>query len=230
MTPLTLQLAWLDLDLPAAIASLSAGELARADRFVQPEDGARFMSARAQLRAFLGAALLQPPVALVLEADAHGKPFLPAAPALHFNLSHSRNLGLAGMGPVPMGVDIEFNRPLPEDVAGRFFSAEEIGALRALPASAYWRGFYRCWTRKEAFVKALGQGLRLPLDQFSVSITDQPALLSCTFAPEMVRRVQFFDVSPSDELLGSVCVVSDGAPVTLSWRKSPPNVMAAPSA
>src|SRR6185503_1727872 len=93
---------------------------------------------------------------------------------LEFNLSHSGALALvAAARGRPVGVDVERHRPGVEtlEIAARFFTPRELGALRALDADGRVAGFFLCWTRKEAYVKARGEGLTVPLDAFDVSCT-----------------------------------------------------------
>ena len=93
-----------------------------------------------------------------------GKPYLKDWPGVQFNLSHSGGWGVCAVSAAPVGVDVELCRPLKQEVAKRFFTATEQGFLARRPPEE----FFRLWTRKESFTKALGKGLTLPLDSFSV--------------------------------------------------------------
>ena len=93
-----------------------------------------------------------------------GKPYLAQYPGVQFNLSHSGPWGVCALSGAPVGVDVELVRPLRQNVARRFFTAGEQAYLEQCPE----REFFRLWTRKESFIKALGKGLTLPLDCFSV--------------------------------------------------------------
>lgn len=123
------------------------------------------------------------PAALVFEVTQDGKPHLAAGngtSTLHFNLSHSAGLGLVGWSrECEIGVDIEQWRPMHDEAAlvRRFFSPAENAAYEALPAAQRTAGFFNAWTRKEAYVKAVGRGLRLPLDSFDVSLGNGPESL-----------------------------------------------------
>ena len=181
---------WLaELEQPADTIQRLAGELAsdellRAQRFYFERDRRRFIVARGVLRAILSAYLPVTPAQLSFTYGPQGKPAL-AAPfndtGLRFNVSHSHELALyAVIRAREIGVDIEWMRPLDdaENLAAHFFSVREQMALRSLPEHLKHQGFYNCWTRKEAFIKAVGKGLAQPLDEFDVSLTPgEPAQL-----------------------------------------------------
>lgn len=156
---------------------LSAGERERAARFHFDRDRERFVAARAALRDVLGRYLRVAPGLIQFAYGEHGKPGLggeSAASSLTFNLSHSRELALVAVArSKAVGVDVEFVREdfACAEVAARFFSPDECSALGALPPGApYAEGFFNCWTRKEAYIKARGLGLSIPLDSFTVSL------------------------------------------------------------
>lgn len=93
-----------------------------------------------------------------------GKPYLKGYPSVQFNLSHSGGYGVCAVSDAAVGVDVELIRPLKQDIARRFFTSTEQGYLASRPTEE----FFHLWTRKESFTKALGKGLTLPLDSFSV--------------------------------------------------------------
>jgi len=155
---------------------LSPDETARADRFYMDVHRNRFIAARALLRDLLASYLGQPPEAIRFEYNEWGKPALaPGLTAidLRFNLSHSQDLAMyAFVLERDVGVDLEIIRAevANERVAENFFSRREVETLRALPREHQVEGFYNCWTRKEAYVKARGPGLSIELDSFDVSL------------------------------------------------------------
>jgi len=185
-------------------AHLSADEMARAEKFVFARDREHFIVARGILRMLLGRYLRKPPAGIALCKGPRDKPYLRAEtgePPLKFNLSHSHGLALyACARQREVGIDLERLRPdfAGAEIAERFFSAHEQEELRALPAELRTEGFFLCWTRKEAYLKARGDGLQIPLDSFDVTLTPhQPAelrstdsarwtLLSFTPAPDYV--------------------------------------------
>ena len=163
---------------------LSADERSRAERFVFERDRRRFEVARGVVRAVLGAYLGREPATLRFDYGSAGKPEL--VPDAHdcrlaFNVSHSQAWGLVGVTDLEtIGVDLEAVRDMAdiEEIARRNFSPGEIAALLALPEHQRQDAFFRGWSRKEAYVKALGSGLSTPLDQFEVSLaTDEPSAL-----------------------------------------------------
>ncbi|HYP79272.1 MAG TPA: 4'-phosphopantetheinyl transferase superfamily protein [Steroidobacteraceae bacterium] len=130
------------------------------------------------LRRLLGSQLQRDPASLEFSAGAHGKPRLAGVDpsrGLEFNLSHSGDQALLGCAwGRELGVDIEMWRSLGDEAAlvQRYFSPAEQHAYASLPPSARTAGFFQCWTRKEAYIKAVGRGLGLPLDSFDVSLGD----------------------------------------------------------
>ncbi len=156
---------------------LSAEEAARAERFVFPRDKNLFIAGRGMLRVILGRYLGTPPRSLSLQKGHHKKPFVSTdsgKPPLQFNMSHSHGLALYAFArPGQVGVDLEKLQPefATEEVAEQFFSPKEQEEFLALPPESRVQGFFNCWTRKEAYVKATGEGLYVPLDSFDVSLT-----------------------------------------------------------
>lgn len=156
------------------VSWLSQEERARADRFFRREDRERFLGSHAALRLILARHCDLRPQDLTFRQEPGGKPVLtPGQRAgLHFNLAHSGPYALIGVSTVaPIGVDVEAIRPIgdPLAIARAHFHSTEIAALVRAPRDQLVRAFFRCWTRKEAVVKALGAGLALPLDTFCVA-------------------------------------------------------------
>ncbi len=142
-------------------------------KFARPADRTRFAVCHAVLRVLLGGYLGASPSALSFERNAYGKPrLLPAVPAsLQFNLSHTTGIGLLAVSnDLALGVDVEEIRPVEHDIAERYFSVREQADLKRLTGSDWLEGFFHCWTRKEAILKAEGVGLSGKLDAFDVSL------------------------------------------------------------
>jgi 4'-phosphopantetheinyl transferase len=174
---------------------LIAEEQERASRYRFAWDRKQYAVTRGCLRWLLGLYLGVEPLSIEIRYAEHGKPYL-AAPYgdLQFNVSHSDGLALLAFGRGEMlGVDVELVREDVEvdEIAKRFFSPAEQAALARLPAEQRRQAFFRCWTRKEAFIKAIGEGLSLPLHQFDVSVDpEQPATLLAT-RPVSTEAVQW---------------------------------------
>ncbi len=198
------------------IAILSPAELARAERFVQGRDAARFIGARAALRRVIGDFVGMPPESLIFKYTPEGKPKLANIDrAPFFNISHSRDIVLIGLcSQACIGIDIEALRPVEVGLVERFFSPAEQDALACLSGDHWLRGFYRCWTRKEAFIKGLGQGLALPLNQFDVSFDETAKLLSCAFAP--IANWQLFALDAGRDFEAAVAVKAAAAQVRIT--------------
>jgi 4'-phosphopantetheinyl transferase len=188
--------------LPTYKSRLTDEERQRADRFHFPEDRARFTLGRAALRILLMRYSGLADISLAL--NEYGKPFL-AQPgtSLQFNVAHSGDLVLLGFTRGrSIGVDVERLRPdfATTEIADRFFAPDEAAIVAALPEPERARGFFNCWTRKEAYIKARGLGLSLPLHSFSVTFTanESPALLRADNDPTAPQRWTIVDLPTCD--------------------------------
>ncbi len=186
---------------------LSPDELERATRFRFESSRADYIISRGTLRFLLGLYLSAAGEDLRFDYSAYGRPSLHADspwPSLDFNVSHSGEIVLLAFAHWRrIGVDVEkIRRDFGTDeIAERFFSTAECDSLRLLPVEQRHEAFFRCWTRKEAFIKALGEGLSHPLNQFDVSLTaDSPAVLLATRPDaQEVKRWQLWNLQvPSD--------------------------------
>ena len=171
-------------DLPSFARPLSESERKRADRFQFDRDRNRFIVRHGLLRMILGRYLKIEPARVAFAYESRGKPLLsgPAGvPPFHFNLSHSNGLALiAATRQAALGVDAEQVRFVPEadQIAAKFFSPRESAMLNAIPADQKMEAFFNCWTRKEAYLKATGEGIADALPRIEVSLTlGQPARL-----------------------------------------------------
>jgi len=171
--------AW-SLDRPEAIQHrlydiLSPEEKMRAARLRRSIDAARFIVAHGRLRQLLGHVTGRPPAGLCFVRGPHGRPEL-ADMAVRFSLSHSQSQAAVAVAPFAIGADIEMWRPADYRVAGRFFSVAEREGLARLPSHCQGPALLRCWTRKEAVMKATGLGFAMPMASFSVSFgLEEPA-------------------------------------------------------
>jgi 4'-phosphopantetheinyl transferase len=213
--------AFLDAD-PAEVerffGHLSPVERDRAARFLSPKDGNRFTVCRGILREFLGGYLHRPASDVCLEAGARGKPALRAEagmPDLRFNLSNSQGVAVYAFAlGREVGIDIEKIRPeaASQGIEDRYFSVCERQELRNLPERLRPQGFFLCWTRKEAYVKARGDGLNLPLDSFDVSLTPgEPAVLNS----QDRERWSIYSLQPWADFVGALVVEGGKIPLKL---------------
>ena len=190
---------------------LSSDEKNRAKKFRFAKDSQNFIAARGILRLLVGKYLEINPAEISFQYGEFGKPCIQNDNALKFNISHSQNIALfAFTKKFNVGVDVEFVNPNIEvkDIATKFFSANEIMNLLALPEQEQTLGFFNCWTRKEAFIKAVGEGLSFPLDKFEVSLElGKPAnLLATHWEPEAVSKWSMYAMSPADEFVASLVI------------------------
>ncbi len=167
--------------------TLSGDERARAERFRFPKDRNQFIVSHGILRQLLGSYLQVAPAEVSYQYSAYGKPFLAEdfySSHLRFNLSHSGETMLLGFTRGrELGVDIERIRQdfATLEIARAYFSPQENFILQALPKPLQPEAFFNCWTRKEAFIKAIGEGVSCPLDRFDVTLAPgEPAKLLAT--------------------------------------------------
>jgi len=158
---------------------LSPDEKGRAGQFRFERDRDSFVVARGVLRILLGRYLNISPAGIPFKYGAKGKPAIAGPAGIDFNMSHSGSLAVfAFTAGCPVGIDVERIRPLPDmqSIADRFFCSEEAAELMSLAPNQREHGFYLCWTRKEAYIKASGDGLSAPLNSFRVTLRPcQPA-------------------------------------------------------
>jgi 4'-phosphopantetheinyl transferase len=211
------------------LQTLSPDERARADRFHFEADRKRHILARGITRSLLGRVLDRPADMLQFEYNEFGKPALARSHdnPIEFNASHSGDLVLVALSHSRiLGVDVERMKSdmATAEIASRFFSPSECRALAALPPDLKCPAFFCCWTRKEAYLKARGDGLSLPLDQFDVAFVPgaEPRLLETRHDPAEVSRwtLRALDVGPGHK----AALVAAGSDWTLrclewSWMK-----------
>jgi 4'-phosphopantetheinyl transferase len=206
---------------------LSADETERADRFYFERDRIAFTIARGLLRTLLGGYLGCDPTQFDFAYSRHGKPSLAAVNrSIQFNVSHSGQVALlAFVWERGIGVDVEYMRRNLDylKIAERVFSVEEQTALATLPVERRMEAFFCGWTRKEAYIKAHGQGVSLPLDQIVVSLSpDEPAqLLAIKGSFDSAARWRMSEVELSPEYRAAVIVEgSDWQLVCQQWLAS----------
>jgi len=221
----TAGLEWGPAELDEFLEVLSPDERSRAMRFRFERDRKHYLAARGILRNILGAYLDRPPAVLQFAYSARGKPSLAAdseSSGLCFNLSHSQGIALYALTRNrEIGVDVERVRAdFPcERIAERFFSPVEVSKLRSLPGSVRYEAYFNCWTRKEAYIKAIGEGLLVALDRFEVSLApdEEAALLSVADDPQEASRWTIKNLSPAPGYVGAVAVKGRGLTLR-SWQ------------
>jgi 4'-phosphopantetheinyl transferase len=165
---------------PTGLAhALSVDEAARARRFIFDRDRARFIVSHATLRNILSSYTDQAPEGIAISIAEKGKPYLAHYPGVRFNLSHSGSWALLAVARGrEIGVDIERIEAgrATGSIARRFFAEAEVRELEAMPEDRRLNAFFACWSRKEAYIKARGEGLGIPLGSFEVSLGDEAVL------------------------------------------------------
>ena len=201
---------------------LAGDELARAERFYFERDREHFIVARGVLRAILACYLNRVPECLSFCYGAHGKPGLAGETdgnAIRFSVSHSHGVALYAVSRArEVGIDLErvrFDLAVSE-IAEQFFSRREVSMLRALPTEMRLHAFFRCWTRKEAYIKARGEGLSLSLDQFDLSSSprESDAVLDTRRGSSEASRWSLQELTPAPGYVGALVVEGHG------WRNA----------
>jgi len=215
----------LDAEPEPFLALLSEPERERAARFHFDIHRRRYVVAHGSLRRILADELGVDPDGLAFSEGERGKPGLPAHADLEFNLSHSASCALVALTrAAPVGVDVEERRPIEHAVtiARRYFSPAEIVAFDALPEPERIPAFYRCWTRKEAYLKATGEGLSLPLVGFDVTLApDESArFLRVDDRHEPETGWSLHDMSPAGNYAAAMALERTDVSVR-AWRWSP---------
>lgn len=207
-------------------AHLSADERARAARFRFPEHRTAFIAGRGVQRDILARYTGLHPAALTYREGSHGKPELHGPGVergIRFNVSNSGDMALYALTlDREIGVDLEKLKPMPDgmDIARRFFSAPEIEVFAALAAEVRDLAFFRCWTRKEAYIKAVGEGLSMPLDRFDVAFApgEEARILRTRGNPAEAERWTMLGLEPGPGYVGALAVEGTGwRPVLFDW-------------
>jgi 4'-phosphopantetheinyl transferase len=226
-------LAWLNAEpqeRSRLLSYLNKDEVSRARRFVFPRDRDHFIVARGRLRELLGKYRRCSPDAVQFKTGRYGKlSLLDDGDQLRFNLSHSHGLALyAFCKGRELGIDTEKIRPefAGEGIAERYFSVAEQRELAEVPKELRDRAFFLCWTRKEAYIKAHGDGLQIPLDSFDVSLKPAEA--------EMLRsadrdRWSIRSFAPAPEFVAAI-IVEGEIHSTRFWSVATDNLRVLPGA
>lgn len=190
--------------------TLTTFEVERANRFRFSRHKRRYIAGRGILRVLLGRYLNVPPLSVEIAYSEHDKPFLPAK-KIQFNLSHSKGIALyAFCTEADIGIDLEKIRPISdaESIAARFFSPGEYARFQILSEEDRNDAFFACWTRKEAFIKAVGEGLSYPLNSFEVAFIpgEDARLLSIQGSEKEAARWSLYSLSPVIDCVGALAI------------------------
>ncbi len=210
---------------------LSPDERRRADHYAYTKDRRNYISSHGILRNIMACYLHCHPVDVAFMNSIDGKPALdlPEQPSgLEFNLSHSSGFAaIAVTQGLKVGIDIELVHLLPDMdlIAAYFFSDDERAALSKLPDEEKMAGFFRCWTRKEAYLKAIGRGLSIPLDSFDVSLApgNPIRMHSNRIHPDEVSRWSFYTFIPEHGFSGALVI--DSSQVRPNFRLWEPDAV-----
>jgi len=200
---------------------LSQDERVRAARFATERLRGRWTIARAGMRSVLAAEAGLSPEALRFTYDTNGKPLLSDwCKGAWFNLSHSHDLAALAVCEAPVGADIERIGAPHQDVAERFFSSVEAAALLATSEAERGVAFYRCWTAKEAFLKALGTGFTRASDSFTVSYAPDapPRLVEISWLEGASDDWLFEQFTPAPHFMGAIAVRAAGRQLRVTTR------------
>lgn len=222
------------IDVSRYLELLSEEERERAARFRFPHLTHSFIVDHGRMRLILGAYAQLAPQKLEFNFNEFGKPDLANCSApLRFNLSHTKGLSaLAVCVDAAVGIDVEAARVMNDwrDVAQSHLSRSEVAALENAEPMDQQNAFFRCWTRKEAFLKAHGRGLSIPLDSFAVSLAveEMPRLLECAWGPEETKRWSLFSLEVARNFAGALAIEGKGWRIRyFDWGRDQPLLSAA---
>jgi 4'-phosphopantetheinyl transferase len=188
---------------------LTPNERQRAGRFRMPRVREQFVACRGQLRRLLAGYTGLTPHDVPIQYLDGGKPVLPPTFGVEFNVSHSDGFAVFAISRSRVGVDVERDRTMPQahDLVERFFSRDERDRLLKLHEPELSAAFFRCWTRKEAILKAVGRGIQsLECCTVSIDETTEPRLLQLVDTPDAARRWQMFAWRPATGIIAAGAV------------------------
>ncbi|WP_071605686.1 4'-phosphopantetheinyl transferase family protein [Sporomusa ovata] len=191
------------------LTTLEATEQLRIKKFVRYEDALRTLLAKILVRTTICRRLCVPNAELCFEKTQYGKPLLKHFKNTHFNSSHSGSWIVCAIDHAPVGVDVEWVKPIDLDIAESFFASDEYAVLMSKLPSERLNFFYSLWTLKESYVKADGRGLLLPLDSFTINVYDHAIIVHNRNAAAQC----YFKQYPIDqEYQMSVCSITGAFP------------------
>ena len=207
-------------NLNSYITLLSSDERLQMQRFRFEKDRVRYGVSHAILRILLGRYLGLQPSSISFDRNEFGKPLLAeasAAPKLTFSLSHTSHIGIVAIAEgIAVGADIEEVCPVEYGTIERYFSTQEQSSLAKLQGAHWLEGFYNCWTRKEAILKAEGLGLQVKLDSFDVSLSPgvKPEVLGARPGARFTSNWHIEELRPAHGFVGALA--TSAAPVSMN--------------
>ena len=213
-------------------ASLSTNEIEKACRYIRAKDRDRYIFAHGVLRSILGFYISCSPAELIFEVNPYGKPFLARkcdSSDIQFNMSHSENMTLLAVTRgARIGIDVEYMRSVPDarQIVDRYFSSDERRFLHSFSPVDFERGFFYCWSSKEAFLKGLGKGLTYPLDKFSITFSkgESEGFLQVYEEPVNADCWKITRLSPAPGYSGALAIEEKGSKPKLyqyCWQSRP---------
>lgn len=205
---------------------LDADEQVRANRFHFEKDRNQFIASHGILRKILSGYLNISPEKIIFSYNEFGKPFIANQSDIQFNLSHSKNITLIAITKnYSIGVDIEYIKQTRdiEAIAERYFSTHECSALKQLPTEERQKAFFNGWSRKEAFLKAHGQGLSYSLEKVEVSLaTNEPAkFIAIHDANENISEWELYNLEPANDFAAAVAIKGELKKIEmLQWQEN----------
>ncbi|WP_168188642.1 4'-phosphopantetheinyl transferase family protein [Thermoflavimicrobium daqui] len=192
---------------------LSPEEQSKAQRFHFAKDRKSYTVSHGAVRIILSKYLGISPEKIMFGTESHGKPLItyPSNPPLHYNLSHSGLRALIAISHQPIGVDVEQIRSDFDhlSLAPHIMSSQELHSFQQLPTDQKQSTFFLLWTRKEAYIKAIGKGLSYPLQKFSISLDwHYPKIIEDQVNPNEPKRWQMYTVDVGENYLGTVVCAS----------------------
>lgn len=201
---------WLaDCDIPGdgpMWSLLDEGELNKAKRFRKPDDSRRYVVSHGVLRLILSKYLNERPESIKYERGPYGKPGISGGSWLRFNMSHSNGMAAYAITlKREVGIDLEYMRDIPiPQISRTVLSANEDAYLRSIPVEERLDAFFMLWTRKEAYVKSIGEGIYAKLNEIDVSFRNELCQLSFGGS-----NWSIVDIESPDRYKGAVAVQGD---------------------
>ena len=202
-----------DRDYRYLLSKVSASRRERINKFVRQEDANRSLIGESLVRAMACAKLNVPNECIHFKENAFGKPAIVGWDDFHFNCSHSGDWVAVICSQCPVGIAIEQVQDIEYSIAERFFSVHEVEELMIQPKDQKLSHFYQIWTLKESYIKAVGKGLSIPLDSFTIRIHDDRSI---TVKPDTAHwHFRQYPI-PMDQVKLSACSAVDALPTTVT--------------